>query len=415
MSDRRKRYSMMILLIIALLLCYVDRVLISLAGIEMQREFGWSDTEKGQIFSVFFVGYLCMQLLGGFLSNRFGGRNVFMLAVLGWSVVTIVTPPAAYAGFGILLVARFALGFGEGAAYPSAYNLVTAWMPPQENARSISWLGASAAIGTVFALLVVGKMIEWQGWQFVFYLFGAMGVAWCVVWVLLVPDVRPREPVDDGRKARRKVPLKEMIVSPSAWPVYTTAIAYGVVSSSLASWLPSYFVDTFDLSITGAGLYSVLPWILFAVSAVVAGAASDRRIAAGSDRLGVRRMLITIGFLTSVVGALLLMIVPNPALASACISLVFAGLGITTPGYVPLPAELFPRHGDIFYGIMAAMASLATIVVVAQTGVIVENTRSYNLLWAGLAGLCALSMMLFRRFADVTPILVEDCAEQPGR
>ena len=113
-----KRYTMMCLLLAALLLCYIDRVLISIAGIQMQRELGWSDSDKGMVFSVFFLGYLCMQMLGGILANRFGGRNVFLLAVLGWSLLTILTPTAAYAGFALLLVARFLLGFGEGAAYP---------------------------------------------------------------------------------------------------------------------------------------------------------------------------------------------------------------------------------------------------------------------------------------------------------
>lgn len=47
------RYSMLSLLLVVLLLCYIDRVLISIAGIQMQRELGWSDAQKGQPLSIF--------------------------------------------------------------------------------------------------------------------------------------------------------------------------------------------------------------------------------------------------------------------------------------------------------------------------------------------------------------------------
>lgn len=406
-----KRYTMTTLLIIALLLCYIDRVLISIAGIEMQREFGWSDSDKGLVFSSFFVGYLCMQMLGGILANRFGGWVVFMLAVLGWSLITIVTPAAAYAGFGVLILARFLLGFGEGAAYPSAYSLINAWMPLREISRSVSLIGAAAAVGTVLALLVVGKIIEWCGWPFVFYLFGGLGLVWCIIWVLAVPRMPLTEGADQAQTAAARkgpIPWKAIFFYPAVLPVYSAAIAYGVISFTLASWLPSYFVDTFNLSLTQAGLYSILPWIVFALAAVWAGTIADRWISRGRERLNVRKTLITTGFLAAASGCLSLIVVPHPLIAALSVGFVFCGLGISTPGYIPLPAELFPRHGDVLYGFMAASASVVSIVVVGLTGVLLDQTGSYSFLWVLLAGLCVAGTALFLRYASVTPILSED-------
>ncbi len=93
-----QRYTMMSLLLGALLLCYIERTIISLAVIEMQREFGWSDSQKGYVLSVFSAGYLVTQLLGGLLSNRFGGRNLYLVAVFAWSLVTVLTPASALPG-----------------------------------------------------------------------------------------------------------------------------------------------------------------------------------------------------------------------------------------------------------------------------------------------------------------------------
>ncbi len=406
-----KRYTMMTLLVIALLLCYIDRVLISIAGIEMQREFGWSDSDKGLVFSSFFVGYLCMQILGGILANRFGGWIVFLLAVLGWSVITIITPAAAYAGFGILILARFLLGFGEGAAYPSAYSLINAWMPGREISRSVSMIGAAAAVGTVLALLVVGKIVESYGWPSVFYMFGSLGLIWCAIWVPLIsrhPPSPAPDPEQPSRKKKGPIPWKAMFTSPAVLPVYGAAIAYGVVSYTLASWLPSYFVDRFELGLAQAGYYSVLPWVVFALAAVWAGTVADRWILRGRERLKVRKSLVATGFLITAFGCLSLTLVPHPLIATLSAGCIFAGLGISTPGYIPLPAEIFPRHGDVLYGFMAASASVFSIVVVGLTGVLLDQTGSYNLLWVLLAVLCILGIAVFFRYASVTPVLAED-------
>ena len=87
-NPKSTRYTMLWLLLFALLLCYIDRVLISMAAIEMQLELGWSESDKGLVLSSFFMGYLIIQLLGGILANRYGGRNILMAAVILWSLFT---------------------------------------------------------------------------------------------------------------------------------------------------------------------------------------------------------------------------------------------------------------------------------------------------------------------------------------
>ena len=116
----------MTLLLAALLLCYIDRVIISIAAIEMQKDLSWSDSDKGLVLSSFFLGYLVMQILGGLLANRLGGRNVFLWAVVLWSLFTIVTPLAAMAAFPLLIVARFLLGVVLGYLY---YQGRSIWYP----------------------------------------------------------------------------------------------------------------------------------------------------------------------------------------------------------------------------------------------------------------------------------------------
>ena len=61
----------------------------------MQEAFGWSQTTKGLVLSSFFVGYMLFMFASGWLATRYGGKRVLGIAVLLWSVFTLLTPPAA--------------------------------------------------------------------------------------------------------------------------------------------------------------------------------------------------------------------------------------------------------------------------------------------------------------------------------
>lgn len=410
-----KRYHMMAFLLLALLLCYIDRVLISLAAIEMQKELGWSNSDKGFVLSSFFMGYLIMQLLGGILSNRYGGRNIFLIAVVLWSLFTILTPVAAYISFAVLLLARFMLGVGEGAAYPAAYNLIHGWMCVSERSRAVSMIMAAAAIGTVFALLVTGSIIERFGWPSVFYLFGSIGLIWSLFWIRAIPSV-PVAPEGEGSKksvevqaeSKRKIPWKLLLTHRVVLNLYLVAICAASISYTLASWLPSYFVDTFGSSLSQAGIYSIFPWCVFTVVTILAGAYADKAIAKGVEVIIVRKRLVLIGAL--IVAACLGAVAHAeiPIVAVIIISGVFSGIAIITPGYAPIAAEVMPDHGEILYGFMAAMGSVGSSIIVALTGVLLEKTGSYDTLFNGMAILSLVALVSFQLFAKASPIAEED-------
>ena len=85
-----------------------------------------TQTEQGIVLGAFFWGYAATQLLGGQAADRLGGQHVLGLGVFVWSACTFLTPAAALAGFGVLLVARVALGLGEGIAFPAVHTLIGA-------------------------------------------------------------------------------------------------------------------------------------------------------------------------------------------------------------------------------------------------------------------------------------------------
>ena len=104
-------------------ICYADRTNISLAIVPMSKEKDWQDETKGWILSSFFWGYVTTQVLGGWLSLRYGGKPVLAGAVALWSTSTLLTPAATNASLPVLLATRVIMGIGEGMALPCLHHL----------------------------------------------------------------------------------------------------------------------------------------------------------------------------------------------------------------------------------------------------------------------------------------------------
>ena len=81
----QQRYWLVSMSALAVFICYIDRVNISVAIIPMAETHGWSPQTQGLVLSSFFVGYLLLQIVGGRLSDRFGGKVVLGWGVLLWS------------------------------------------------------------------------------------------------------------------------------------------------------------------------------------------------------------------------------------------------------------------------------------------------------------------------------------------
>ena len=128
-AKTQQRYRLVSLSMLAVFICYIDRINMSVAIIPMAEEFGWGPQMQGMVLSSFFVGYLVLQILGGTLADRFGGKVVLGTGVVLWSLFTVLTPLAASFGLTILIINRVLMGMGEAVTFPSIYSLLARWIP----------------------------------------------------------------------------------------------------------------------------------------------------------------------------------------------------------------------------------------------------------------------------------------------
>mgnify|MGYP006248633221 FL=1 len=108
---------------LAVFVCYIDRVNISVAIIPMQTQFGWSESQVGIILGSFYFGYMISMTIGGYLADKYGGKKVLGYGLLIWSFFTVITPAFAYSGLWLLILIRILLGLGEGITFPSWHSI----------------------------------------------------------------------------------------------------------------------------------------------------------------------------------------------------------------------------------------------------------------------------------------------------
>src|SRR5437899_3204263 len=128
MKRLRFRATTLVLLMLCLMyfITYLDRVNVSTAAAGYGKEFGLSKTEIGLVFSAFAYPYLVFQIIGGWVSDRFGARRTLIVCGAIWAAATVLTGMAG--GLASLLVARVLLGLGEGATFPAATSAMSRWV-----------------------------------------------------------------------------------------------------------------------------------------------------------------------------------------------------------------------------------------------------------------------------------------------
>lgn len=80
------------------------------------------------------------------------------------------------------------VNFLQGMTYPSIHAIWARWAPPLERSRLAAVAFSGSYVGTVLALPISGVLAQHLGWEWIFYAFGFLGLAWCLAWAWVVKD-----------------------------------------------------------------------------------------------------------------------------------------------------------------------------------------------------------------------------------
>jgi len=193
---------------VALMLCNMDRICMSVAILPMSQELGWAPSVQGVIQSSFLWGYTATQLIGGTLADRLGGKAVLGAGVLWFSFASLLMPLAlsdAVRAAGLtlpaVLFARSMVGLGEGVALPSMSNLVATAVPRDMRATALGGSFTGFHLGNLVGLVLSPLVIAAVGWKNLFVAFGLLGLPLLAFWNAVVVAPPPLSPSPASSRA----------------------------------------------------------------------------------------------------------------------------------------------------------------------------------------------------------------------
>ncbi|XP_022911273.1 putative inorganic phosphate cotransporter [Onthophagus taurus] len=239
--------------------------------------YDWDSETQGVILSAFYWGYVITHMPGGILAEKFGGKYSLGLGILSTAIFTLLTPIVVqHGGYQWLIALRVLEGLGEGTTYPALNAMLGKWVPVHERAKIGTLVYAGGQIGTVVGNALSGYLIEATGdWSSVFYVFGALGLLWFVIWTLICyssPDTHPfisdeeksylrKELAESTSSKSKKIPWRAILTSVPLWALVAAQIGHDWGFFTMVTDLPIYMSDVLHFTVSKNGIYSSVPYI----------------------------------------------------------------------------------------------------------------------------------------------------------
>ncbi|KAF6211448.1 hypothetical protein GE061_011960 [Apolygus lucorum] len=381
-------YAMRVNLSVAVVVMKENRTIIAPNGtkITIGPEFNWSSGEDGVILSSFFCGYILTQILGGYLSCKYGGKTLFGIGVGVTAFVTVLTPFLARASIYLLVFGRVVEGLFEGVTFPAMHGVWSKWSPPEERTRLVAISFSGCYFGTVAALPLCGALAERLGWPSIFYVFGLMGLLWTAVWMYIVRDSpsddtkiseQEKEYIEDSlgpaNRVKLNVPWRAIFRSPAVWAIIIAHFCENWGFYTLLTELPTYMDNVFDYNFLRAGLLAALPYLAMAIIVQTSGFLADWCRCTHLTTMQVRKIFTCTGFGTR---ALFLIASANAATPTAvvtCLTIAVGLGGLSYAGFSVNHLDIAPQYASILMGISNTFATLPGILSPMLTEFLVTN------------------------------------------
>jgi MFS family permease len=299
-----RRFWIYFLLFFFNVICYLDRINMSVAGRSIAGEFGLSPVALGYLFSSFLWAYVLMMLPGGRLVDSLGAHRVAAIGAAFWSVAQMLSGAAT--GYVTLLLTRLGLGAGEAPTFPVSYRSVRDWAPYTERGVAVGCIQAGTLLGPALSAPLVAWLIAETSWRWSFVVTGAIGLVWVAIWLIFVstPEETSWIPEPERRKilaerhgieplvATGGVGYRGLLRSPSMWGL---AISQGCAVYTVylyLSWLPDYLQTVRGLSIMKSGVFTSVPFFVGAAVIILTNWIGDKILTPTTMREGARRIVV---------------------------------------------------------------------------------------------------------------------------
>ncbi len=422
----RARYGVLGFACSLALLTYLDRICIMQAKESIRLDLGFSDKEMGLIFAAFMVGYLLLEVPGGWMGDRWGSRRVLAIIVLAWSLFTALTGciwpfildsgqrlqlgslviPLAINSLTAMLLIRFLFGLGEAGAFPNVTRVIRDWFPLEERASALGWVWTFARLGGALAPVVLSALTVMLGWRQAFWMLGLAGVAWASIFYLRFRDRPEEDPLcNDSERALIRHGSMHSESGGHAWPSWRVLIGSSTVWAMCAAsffinlgwyfyatWQPMYWKEVHNIAYDKSSWLTGAPFVCGAVGTLLGGRWSDYMLRRGGSLRWSRALIGLIGYFLAGTCILATGFTTSVWQAETLLCLAFLVNDLTVPIIWTVSTDVGGHFAGTLSGLMNMVGGIGAVLCPALLPHAYEmlhkhfdNRVSWRIIFVGLA------------------------------
>ncbi|SDM52972.1 MFS transporter [Kriegella aquimaris] len=386
----KKRYNILAMVFVTVVINYLDRSNISVAAFAMKEDLGLSNIQMGYVFSAFAWTYACLQIPGGIVADKLPTRILYTIIMALWSIATLIQ--GFVNSFTALIGLRASIGVFEAPSYPTNNLVVTRWFPENERASAIAIYTSGQFLGLAFLTPTLVAIQNYMGWRGLFIVSGVIGLVWAGIWYLFYRDPGDHKKVSTSeleyiekggglftKKSTSEKSekfkwqdFKQAFMYRKLWGLYIGQFCLGATTIFFLTWFPTYLVEFRGLDFLKSGFLAAIPFLAAFAGVLLSGFTSDFLIKKGYSVEIARKAPIIIGMLlsTCIIGA---NYTDSTFFIILFLAVAFFGNGLASIAWVFISLMAPKKMIGLTGGAFNFIGGLAGVVVPVAIGYLVDD------------------------------------------
>ncbi|WP_406693922.1 MFS transporter [Singulisphaera sp. Ch08] len=401
----------------AAIVSYLTRASISTAATTIQADLHLDAVQMGYIMGGFFMGYIWLQIPGGWLGGRIGARITLTSFALLWSLTTLASALAP--SYEVLRWSRIAMGAAQAGLFAVIIKALADWFPESRRGTAGAVITGSMSVGAVIASGLTVRLLDPLGWRGAFEVYALVGVVWALAFALwfrntpaehpavnlaevklirggvsdtLLSQLHDREldTTDVGTRSKDVNPVEvtsfgavllSMALSVSMWALCVQAFFRAFGYALFITWFPAYLEQGFGVATSRAGDLSMLPLTGVVIGSFLGGPIVDLILVRTGSRWLSRSGVAALSLGTCALATLAATFVNGPLAAVTMLSLGAFLSGLAAPTTWAATMDISGRHTALGFAIMNMSGNIGAIACPIAVGYLIDHIRATNGNW----------------------------------
>ncbi|EDV93258.1 sialin [Drosophila grimshawi] len=380
----------------------------------------WTRNQELTFPGVLYYGYVIALPLAGHLTDRFGGKVLFINSMTMQALSYIALPVMAEYSYVAAVIVMVFSGIFAGCGSPPLYQLFLVWAHPTERTSMLSFAYSGLIVGSI-GIYPLASYLSDFGWRVPFYVLGNVALLYGISCNWLIYNTLEQHPrLTDAERDYLKpkdfaqapqhlsIPWRSLLTSVPVYAFMLTHVFHNCGFLVFSLIMPRFMQEAMQFNMKEIGFLSSAPFIgsmLSKLICIFSCSYIERRLFLNLGRL--RRLLYAV--CTSATIVLIGVIIVASCQQKALVLLIFVLVGATmdmgfSGGYWPTLLYFAPSFAGMISGLANSLGHLSgflaphLIAILVHTGIKSE----WNAVLLTLMLFNALAIIVFGLFSSTT-------------